>query len=66
MNIEVASPFGMVGDAGFAVGILNQANHSMKMKSVRPVGIGYPSPDPDARPPKRYESRFSHTALNLG
>lgn len=48
MNIEVALPFGMVGDAGFAVDILNQANHSMKMKSVRPVGIGYPSPDPDA------------------
>jgi hypothetical protein len=48
MNIEAASPFGMAGDVGFAVDILNQASHSMKMKSVRPVGIGYPDPDPDA------------------
>ncbi len=47
MSIEVASPFGMAGGVGFAVDTLNQASHSMKMKSVRPVGIGFPAPVPD-------------------
>jgi len=47
MNIEVASPFGMAGDVGFAVNTLSLASHSMKMKSVRPVGTGCPAPDPD-------------------
>jgi hypothetical protein len=47
MSIGAASPFGMGGDAGFAAATLNQANHSMKMKYVRPVGIGCRALDPD-------------------
>jgi hypothetical protein len=41
----------MAGDAGFAVGAQNQASHSMKMKSVRPVVIGCAALDPDYQKP---------------
>ncbi len=56
ISIAVGSLFAMAGGADFAVDTLNRASHSMKMKFVRPVGIGCPAPILSQHP-KRCDSQ---------